>query len=234
MKIAKGIQYEITLQFRYGFYYAYLFIIVLMIILLGYVPNTIKPMLLTTIIFSDPAIFGFFFVGAILLLERDQNILESLFVTPLKISQYFILKVISLSFLVMAASLGIAVFALGLSFNVFWLFLGVLMCAAFFILLGLGVTGRVKSFNAFLVKSVAYMFVLSLPLFDYLNLFHSPIFYLFPTKAALILINAAFVKTSLLLNIYATVNLAFWITLIYFWAHHQFEKYIISRMGGAK
>jgi fluoroquinolone transport system permease protein len=205
-----------------------------MIILLSYVPDTIKPTLLTTIIFSDPAIFGFFFVGAILLLERDQNILESLFVTPLKTSEYFILKVISLSFLVLSVSLCIAFFTVGFSFNFFWLFLGVFLSATFFILLGLGVTGRVNSFNAFLVKSVSYMFVLSLPLFDYLNLFHTPIFYLFPTKAALILINAAFVKTALLLNIYAAVNLAIWITVAYFWAQHQFDKCIISRMGGSK
>jgi len=125
MRIAQMLQFDVRFQFRHGFYYAYLFISLFYIAILRVVPEQFRVLVTTIVIFSDPSVFGFFFVGGILLLERGEKTLESLFVTPLRLHEYFISKILSLSLIAVATSLLIAFSLLGLRFNLLLLLLGV-------------------------------------------------------------------------------------------------------------
>ncbi|MCU0397747.1 MAG: hypothetical protein MUC73_06555, partial [Cyclobacteriaceae bacterium] len=62
---------------------------------LSYLGNMEK--LLILVIFNDPALLGFLFVGVLVLFEKNENTLDALAVTPIKISNYILSKSISLT-----------------------------------------------------------------------------------------------------------------------------------------
>ena len=83
-KMSQSIKNDVILQFRSGFYYAYMLISVIYIVVLRVLPENLADMALTETIFTDPSVFGYFFMGALIMLEKDQHTLESLFVTDRK------------------------------------------------------------------------------------------------------------------------------------------------------
>lgn len=60
-------------------------------------------------IYSDPAAMGLFFMGAIVLLEKSQRVLNSLAVSPVKVSEYILSKVISLGVISSIVAMFIAI-----------------------------------------------------------------------------------------------------------------------------
>lgn len=234
MRVLTTIKQDLQFQFRHGFYYAYLLICTLYIIFLRMVPLDARALITRVLIFSDPAILGFFFIGGIVLLEKGQNILENLFVTPLRIREYFIAKTISLTILAVIASLLIIIVTLGLSFNPFPLLLGIILGSIFFILLGIVLASRVKTVNGYLLSSPLLLTGYFLPLLKLLNIYDHPLFYLSPGKGVLILLDAAFVSYPIWQLVYAVLQLTIWIVIAYLWAHNWFYKYIILKIGGSK
>ena len=47
-------------------------------------------------IYSDPAAMGLFFMGAIVLLEKSQKVLNAMVVSPVKVSEYILSKTVAL------------------------------------------------------------------------------------------------------------------------------------------
>ena len=157
MKTLSTVKYDVMFQFRYGFYYAYLFVTVLYILLLRSLPEETRRILATILVFSDTSILGFFFIGGMVLLEKGQKTLESLFVTPLRIWDYLISKIISLTLLALLTSFAIMIFSFGASFNPIPLLIGVTFSSAFFTLLGLLASSRIKTLNGYLLISPLYV-----------------------------------------------------------------------------
>ncbi|MBN1465987.1 hypothetical protein JXA02_09510, partial [candidate division KSB1 bacterium] len=98
-------RYDVLFQFRHGFYFIYLLVSAIYIIALFNIPTAQRLVVTNLLVFSDTSVLGLTFVGAILLLEKQQRILHSLFVTPLKLSEYLLAKVLSLSLIALLASL---------------------------------------------------------------------------------------------------------------------------------
>ena len=235
MRLLQVLKQDLKFQFRHGFYHAYLVISVLYILLLLYVPGEYRAFAAGIIVFSDPAMLGFFFVGALLLLERDENILEGLFVTPLRVGEYLAARVVSLAVLALITAFIIAVIALGFNFNFILLFLGLTLTACFFTLLGVTVAVRVETVNQYLLTSIFYSVVISLPLLEFLGLFETVLFYLWPTRASLVLIFAAFgTGVQMWELIYTVFILVVWIVIAYHWAYSWFYRYIIMKTGDVR
>jgi len=87
---------DIRFGWKYGFYLLYAIITFLYILVLAFIPISWKNTVTTIIIFSDPATFGLMFIGAIILLEKSQRVLNSIAVSPVKTSEYIVSKVLSL------------------------------------------------------------------------------------------------------------------------------------------
>lgn len=234
MRVFPAIIQDIRFQFRHGFYYAYLIISTLYVLLLQVIPLEARKTLATILIFTDPAILGFFFIGGIVLLEKGQRILENLFVTPLKIREYFMAKIASLTFLASLVSLVIVIFSFGFSFNLLPLLLGVILGSVFYVLLGFALAARVKSINGFLLSTPLMSIWSFLPFLSFLNLYDNFLFYLLPGKGILILLEAAFSQSSIWLILYAILLMLCWIVFAYLWAKSWFYKYIILKIGGKK
>jgi fluoroquinolone transport system permease protein len=225
-------KFDISFQFRHGFYYAYLFVSLVYIVLLRMIPWDIKPLVATLLVFSDPGIMGFYFVGGIFLLERGQNVLDNLFVTPFQVEEYLLAKAVSLAFLAVSTSFAIVVFTFGTAFNPWPLFLGVAFTSGISTLAGLTLAVKAASLNGYLFTSPLFLVPFSFPLIDYLGVMPSRLFYLLPGKASLVLIEAAFLEGHLPEMLFSVGSLAAWTGATFFWARGSFYQAIILKAGG--
>ena len=82
MRALRLARLDAQLQLRQGFYAAYALVSAAYIALLRALPDEATATLAPLVIFSDPAVFGFFCAGALLLLERDEGVHAALFTTP--------------------------------------------------------------------------------------------------------------------------------------------------------
>jgi fluoroquinolone transport system permease protein len=234
MRLLASLRYDITFQFRHGFYYAYIFVSVLYILILRNLPAGVRPTVTTLVIFSDTGVLGFFFIGGIILLEKAQNTLENLFVTPLRLGEYFTAKVISLTLIAFLMSSVIMVFGNGIPPFPVPFILGVLFSSVFHTLLGFIISAGVKTLNEYFVSAMVCTFLVGLPVVDFLGFFRSALFYFFPTKASLLLIHGAFQSVPFPGYIYAVLCLLIWSVLAFIWAHRRFTSYVILKTGGRR
>ncbi|MBU5484059.1 hypothetical protein KQI86_06925 [Clostridium sp. MSJ-11] len=231
MRILNSVFYDIKFQIKHGFYSAYIVVSIFYIGILKYMPQIINKRVGTLIVFSDPSVLGALFMGGIFLLERDQNTLESLFVTPFRVEEYIISKVISLTIISVLSS-GFIVFATyGFTINLIAFFLGVIITSSFYTLLGLIIVVYSKNLNNYLLNS-CIITIFILPVVEYLSLYSTPIFYLLPGKASLQLINGAFFGISNLNFFYSIALLVSWSAITYLLAIRAFNRKVILKIGG--
>lgn len=231
MRLTAAIRHDLRFQFRHGFYYAYLLVTVLYVVLLRILPESIRGMASVLVIFSDPAALGCFFIGGIVLLEKGQNTLESLFVTPLRLREYLAAKVASLAVLAVASSVAIVLLAQGIPAHPGAFLTGVILSSVFFTLTGCILAARARDVNGYLLSVTLYLTVLSLPVLDYLGVAKSVLFYAFPTQASLVLLDAGFQSRPAWELWYGTAVLLAWSALAYTWAYRRFRKYVIGKGG---
>ncbi len=234
MKSSAILFFDIRFQFRHGFYYAYLFVSAVYILFLWFIPQELKQPVAVLMVFSDPGVMGFFFVGGILLLERGQGILNNLFITPLKPREFFLSKCLSLAVLALSTSLAILLFTFGFAFNPLPLALGVVLTSFIATLTGLGLAAKASSLNGYLITSPLFLVPFTLPLVDYVGVISSPLFYLLPGKASLILIDAAFGGRSGGELGLALFSLTLWTGAAYAWASRAFYRHLILKPGGVE
>ena len=222
---------DLLLQVKYGFYAVYAILTVLYILLLKRLPDQVLDMAVPLIIFTDPSLLGFYFIGALILLEKGENTLECLIATPLRIWEYLVSKMISLTMLALLAGTIIAIFSKGKEVNYFLLFGGILLTSFLFILIGFMAVAKFRTVNEYMMTSVLYMMVLCLPLLDFFGIVQSPFFYLLPTQASLLLIRGAFQPVGIWNILYAIVFLAVSISVAYKLAYRAFYRFIILKEG---
>ncbi|MFC1618823.1 hypothetical protein ACFL45_02655 [Candidatus Neomarinimicrobiota bacterium] len=221
---------DLRLQFRHGFYYVYLVLAILYVIILRVLPDSARDLLLPLVIFTDPAIAGFYFIGAIVLLERADGTQQALFITPLRVRDYLLSKVMSLTTLAVATSMAIALFAIGPTFNILALFIGSTLTSVLFVSLGLAFVSRFKVLNIYLFSAGLAVAMLSLPLLGFLNIFDSVLLWLFPTQPCLVVIAMAFRPEVYPLweRILSLVLLLAWIAGAWLWASRWYPRYVLE------
>lgn len=230
MRLLNGILYDMKFQLRHGFYYAYAFISIIYIAVLRFLPQSISDDAVILIIFSDPSVLGAFFIGAVFILEKSQNTLEGIFITPIRIWEYIFSKVISLTIISMISSFTIAAVNTNKDLNILVLFFGVFLTSIFYTFLGFIIAVYSKNTNQYLIKS-SVIGIFLIPIIEYLGILSSRLFYIFPGKASLILIEGAFRTIGLGSIIYSVILLLLWCFAAYFLLEKVFYKKIILRIG---
>jgi len=191
----------------------------------------------SVLLFFDPALIGILFVGALVLFEKSENVLQALVITPMKIDDYLLSKIISLTILsIISAVLFMILMAVfnGTTFNIFFVAIGIILTSVMLILLGFIIVSGVNSINGYLlVMLIAFIGLTFPPLLQLFGLFENPIFYLWPTQASFILFDGVFNAASLELweIAYGILYQIFWIDLFYYLAKKAFYKYIILKGG---
>lgn len=226
-RLSTALRWDMTLQARHGFYAVYLVITTIYVVVLRQLPPTSLPSVLTIMIYYDPAFLGFFFIGGIVLLEKSERTLDGLVVTPLRIGEYIAAKTISLTLLALVPSMllawlsGTATVAYGL------LIIGVTLTSILFVLLGFVAVARCSTLNQYLLSAVVYFTLLNLPLVSFLGLFDTPLFYLFPAHASLLLIGGAFAPVASWQLLYGALYLVLWSLIAYRLSRRAFYRHIV-------
>jgi len=227
-RILSAVKFDMKFQFRHGFYYVYLLFTVLYIIVLRLVPEGIRLPVASIIILSDPGILGFFMIGAIVMLERGQNLYSGLFSTPLRTSEYLAAKTISLGIISLASSLVIALVGLGQYLNLLLIVPGIFLTAMFFTLVGFAPALRFKSLPVFLLLSPAYIIIFYAPILLYFGIVDSVLFYLLPTTGALMLIDGSLTGLSTGLVFYSIGIIIVWLLGAWQLAERVLYRHIIQ------
>ncbi len=230
MRIINILKQDLRFQFRHRFYHAYLIISLIYITFLLNLPGDLRTFIAGIIIFSDPSMLGFLFISAIILLEKEDNILESLFVTPLKLDEYITAKLISLGLISLLSGLFIVVTTIPVTINYFLLISGIILASLTFTLFGIAITARIKTVNQFLIISTLFSIIIGLPLLNYLGLVNNWFFYLMPSQPVLLLIGGAFKNNLSSFNlIYSFTAAITWGIIAYIWARKSFYQFIILK-----
>ena len=152
---------DMRFQAKYGFYFLYAVLALIYAIALMAVPESWKEKTAAILIFSDPASMGLFFMGAIVLLEKSQHTPCAFAVSPVRVMEYIIAKVSSLSAisLVVAAILALAAG----EDNLHIVLLGTVISSVIFTLLGIIIATKIISLNQFILWTVPIEVVCFVP-----------------------------------------------------------------------
>lgn len=222
-RIKNALLADIRFQFKQGFYYVYAAVTLLYIIVFLQIPKEALILTLPAAIFSDPSLLGFIFIGAIFLLEKDQGIFQYLSITPLRLKEYIIAKVISLCLLSIIVSFVLAII-IGTRFDPLILFLGCLLSSAFFTLIGMYAVCGCKSINQFFSVLIAYMIILLIPAIAMFNIPYTGFLKALPTYAGLRLVFGAYNGISSLEALYCIVNLIVFSFILYILTTKKIQK----------
>ena len=86
---------------------------------------------------------------------------------------------------------------------------------------------RYRSITQFLMPSIALAFAFDLPVLWYLELWPSPLFYLWPTLPSLLVAKAAFAPVGPLELVYACVYGLLAVGAAVFWAYRSLDRFVV-------
>jgi fluoroquinolone transport system permease protein len=98
------IRHDLRLQYRYGIYAAYAVVVALYVVELLLLGEVLPAWVPALIVFTDPAAVSFFFLGALLMLERAEGVRAALATSPVSAADYLVGKVATLVGLALASS----------------------------------------------------------------------------------------------------------------------------------
>ncbi|MFC7203328.1 ABC transporter permease [Haloferax namakaokahaiae] len=231
MSVRSMTEWDARLQYRYGFYAIYAVVTALFIVGLKQLPASAQTSGLVLILFSDPGFLGFYFVGALVLFEKNEGVLDALVSSPLSVRDYLVSKAASLSFIALLGATTVALFVYGPGFDWVWFVLGIGLTAVVFTLLGFVAVARFDTLNTYFMTAILYLTPLSLPLLDFFGIVEHPLVYLFPTQASLVLITAAFEAVPTWELAYGVGYLVVWMGLSYLLARRAFVRHIVRGTG---
>ncbi|MGI6558652.1 MAG: ABC transporter permease [Limnochordia bacterium] len=153
---------DVRFQYKYGFYFLYMFLALLYIGMLSVFPDGWRERAAILMIFSDPAAMGLYFMGAIVLLEKSERTLDSIAVSPARTHEYTLSKLFSIG--VISVIVGLTIGLVGGAVKITIQFLvGLLLCSCLFSAVGLVIVARSVSLNSFIISTVPVQLLINLP-----------------------------------------------------------------------
>lgn len=228
-RIASSLRWEVVLQFRNGFYYAVGFIMACLVLIYTQLPQLDMRAVLPGILLGNLLVTTFYFMAGLVMLERGEGSLEARVVTPLRSSEYLLVKVLALSLLVLAENLLIAGMFSGFRFALFPASLGLVLAGIMFSLVGFLAVVRYDTINEFLMPSMGFTMVMMLPLLDFFDVVQSPLFLLHPLQAGLTLIEGGFRPLSGLEWAYGLTYSLVTVLVLFVLCRRAFRRFVTAR-----
>jgi fluoroquinolone transport system permease protein len=220
---------DIVLQWRQGFWLIYFVFTAIYVTVLLSIPENSRMLVSLLLILSDTTMLGVIFIGALVLLEKQQAILQSLFVTPLEPWKYIWSKTLSLSMI--AICMSILVYLPAWTFNAYTplLLATIAFTAGTFVMLGLGLAARVETINQYFGLLMGVSMLLIIPLIPYMLLDRHPAFLVLPYVASLDLMLGAMEALPGWRILVDICFLLAWGYLAYKYALRRVKKYLVYR-----
>ncbi len=186
-------------------------------------------LVLQLMIFSDPTMLGFMFVGALILFEKNSHVLQAVAVSPVKHWQYIWSKAIVLTIIAVVSSLGMSLAASNFNFNPVYLISSICLTSFIFVFIGIAGVSKVRTFNQYILIIPLYTMPSVLPLLNFFQFTESKILYIVPTQATLNLLDAAFGKATLADIAFSFSYLVGWTIVAFLISRKMFVKHIITQ-----
>ncbi len=184
---------------------------------------------ITLLIYNDPAIVGFIFIGMSIILEKDQNVLPALFVTPLNRHLYLASRIITLSAIGFFGALAMVLAAKGTSFNLVLFTIGAYSTCILFCFMGIFVVSYTTEILHFLLRSIPLLIFMSLPLLNYFELTDIALLNLFPVQGGLnLMVNSCREQPNSGEIVVGFILIAVWSPLIYWLVYRIFTKKMVG------
>lgn len=183
----------------------------------------------TLLIFNEPSMVGFVFIGLAVILEKDQGVFNALFITPMNHHFYLISRILTLSLISLICALGMVLTAKGTSFNLLHFSVGAFSSCVLFSFIGIYVVSFTTEVLHYILRSIPLVIVMSLPLLNYFEITNLTIFNLFPVQGGLNLIVNSY-KTSPDISelIFGYILICVWIPLLYLFVHRTFKLKLVN------
>lgn len=227
------VKLDLRLQWRYGFFYATAFSILLWEVIVALIPGQLKLTAMPYIVFGDSVLIGFFFIAGAVFFEKGERTLFALLSTPVRFRHYLTGKLATLSLLSLVAGGVVSVSGAGGAFDPVTLFVAVVLCTLLFLLSGLITAAPFPSMTDWMIPSTLVIAVLNVPLLSYAGIWEHPAFYLFPTHGSLLLLGSAFGRLTLepWQVAYALGYQLLWIAGLCWLARKVFDRYVVAKEG---
>jgi fluoroquinolone transport system permease protein len=222
---------DLRLQIRNGFYYATVFVAIIVVIAFSRLNIPDYGYIWPVFILGNMMMVGFYFMAGVVLLEKGEGTMEAQIITPLRPFEYLLSKVLTLGFLSLLESAIIVVILSGINFNWPLFLLGVAITAAIYSLFGFIAVAPFDSINEFIFPSVLWVLATFPPVFYFLGVSDSWLFFLHPLQAPLVLLQGAFTGVPGWQIVYGILYGALWIGITFVWSLRLFRRFIIRREG---
>lgn len=179
----------LRLQWRNGFYAAAIFVAVVWIAILRFLPLDEFPQWVPLMIFANLQITTFYFAAGQVLLDIQEGTLPAQWLAGINHRRYCLALALSLGLLAGLENgliVGLGTDLLLFDIN---LWFGIALLSALYVQSGLTLALQYQQVNEFLLPSMLAVTFLSLPLGPYLNLFHLPLLDLHPFTLGLKLLS---------------------------------------------
>lgn len=224
---ASMLTWDVRLQHRHGFYAVYALLSVVFVLGLQTIGPGLRSDAAVLLVVAEPTLLGFYFIAAMVLFEKDAGVLDALVVSPLGGRGYLASKVCTLSLLAVLVATVVAVLGHGGATRLWVLVVGVALAAPLFVLLGFVAVARFDSVNAYFISAVGWGTVLFLPLFGYVGLVETDLFYVLPAQPVLLLVEGGFRPLTRLELGYGIGYLLLGNAVAYAWARRSFRRHVV-------
>jgi fluoroquinolone transport system permease protein len=175
--------------------------------------------LLVLVIFNDPALLGFLFIGVMVLFEKNENTIQALAVSPIKTSNYILSKSLSLTIISVVCCYAMVFASKGFDFNYVHFFFATALTTLLFSFIGFIVVSGLSNFNKYIIKAIGVIIILTMPFIGYFEIVSKYWFIMFPTMPAIDLFSLSFPNNLTIFETILTYILAIvWCIVTYLWS----------------
>lgn len=228
-RLMNTVRFDFQIQLRYGFLVASVFSIIVWVMLLVSLPLETRTQVAPAIIYLDLALVGFFFISGLVLYEKGEATIYAVLITPLRFAEYLAAKLITLTLLAISISLALILFTTGLHVAIGLVILGTTIMSLISLLIGFIAVAPFSSFSSYLIPSQLPALILYIPIIPFLGLLDGPVFYLFPTHGAMLMLRGAFAGIEGWQVLYAVLYGGAWSIGLVFLARYMFNRYVVTR-----
>ena len=215
------------MQWRQGFWLVYFIVSIIYVVVLLNIPQEKRVVVSLVMILSDTTMLGVIFIGALILLEKQQMVTHSLFVTPLPPLHYIWSKTLSLSLIAICMSILIYLPVWKVSGYTLVVFFTTAFTAGVFAMLGLGVAAGVGTINQYFGRIMGLSVLILIPVIPYLLLDNHPAFLWLPYVASLDIMLGTMDPLPAWRIILDMALLAGWGVLALRFCHSRVNKYLV-------
>ena len=217
---------DLRFQLRYGIVPLYGIFTILYVAILSALPVSWREKAALVMVFTDPAAMGLFFMGAMVLFEKSERVLDSLAVSPVKPMEYVLSKLVSVGLI--STAVGLAIGLAGGAVRRPMLFLsGVFLCSCLFSAIALILARAIHSLNGFMLLTIPAELLIVLP----------PLLWLFFEPAPWLLLHPGVCMMMLCLGegpLLAAFSILLLWTAIFVWLAGRTTAGMLKTVGGAK